>query len=376
SDFGSEKQLASTQETEELEICAQLDRVNAWRLDSQCAVRRPRQARAMELGNIMHRAGRLVEARRLANQDFTPARLRRIASLERVADGLDAMADARSAQRMALSSQRVRELFLVGIAARLGRVDGCTEITRSPDNIDCCRFQCAEHPRDHMRRFVISSIERINRLSDDLDMPAQRFLPRKQDVSLHAAAAVGASIAVGALLAAQHLRPTPSVRGRNVVIVGASSGIGRSLALEFAQRGANLVLCARRPEQLANVADACRQFSVDVHTVVGDITQRETQLALYRQAKGAYGVDYLVLNAGAISVRPITDLWPTTTTTETELQDEADRAEALFQQILSINAVAPATVAGLFLPLLTQSKGVVVVVSSVAGLVAAPTRSL
>ncbi|KAJ2584064.1 hypothetical protein GGH95_000632 [Coemansia sp. RSA 1836] len=183
--------------------------------------------------------------------------------------------------------------------------------------------------------------------------------------------------AVGALLAAQHLRPTPSVRGRNVVIVGASSGIGRSLALEFAQRGANLVLCARRPEQLANVADACRQFSVDVHTVVGDITQRETQLALYRQAKGAYGVDYLVLNAGAISVRPITDLWPTTTTTtETELQDEADRAEALFQQILSINAVAPATVAGLFLPLLTQSKGVVVVVSSVAGLVAAPTRSL
>ncbi|KAJ2640899.1 hypothetical protein GGF44_002365 [Coemansia sp. RSA 1694] len=194
SDFGSEKQLASTQETEELEICAQLDRVNAWRLDSQCAVRRPRQARAMELGNIMHRAGRLVEARRLANQDFTPARLRRIASLERVADGLDAMADARSTQRMALSSQRVRELFLVGIAARLGRVDGCTEITRSPDNIDCCRFQCAEHPRDHMRRFVISSIERINRLSDDLDMPAQRFLPRKQDVSLHAAAAVGASM--------------------------------------------------------------------------------------------------------------------------------------------------------------------------------------
>ncbi|KAJ2333600.1 hypothetical protein GGI00_002255 [Coemansia sp. RSA 2681] len=182
--------------------------------------------------------------------------------------------------------------------------------------------------------------------------------------------------AAGALLVAQHLRPTPSVRDRNVVIVGASSGIGRSLALEFAQRGANLVLCARRPEQLANVADACRQLSVDVHTVVGDITQRETQLALYRQAKEAYGVDYLVLNAGAISVRPITDLWPTTTTTETELQDEADRAEALFQKILSINAVAPATVAGLFLPLLTQSKGVVVVVSSVAGLVAAPTRSL
>ncbi|KAJ2696801.1 hypothetical protein H4218_004382 [Coemansia sp. IMI 209128] len=170
-DYDTEKHAARDQESEEFEICAQLDRVNAWRLDSQCAVRRPRQARAVELGDIMHRAGRL-EARRLASQDFTPLRLRRMASLERVADGLDAMADARMEQRMALSSQRVRELFLVGIAARLGRVDGCTEIIRRGDELPC-RIQSAEHPRDHMRRFVIASIERINRMGDDMEN--QRF---------------------------------------------------------------------------------------------------------------------------------------------------------------------------------------------------------
>ncbi|KAJ2074184.1 hypothetical protein GGI09_008817 [Coemansia sp. S100] len=268
----------------------------------------------MELGDIMHRAGRL-EARRLANQDFTPLRLRRMASLERVADGLDSLSDARMEQRMVLSSQQVRELFLVGIAARLGRVDGCTE-------------------------------------------------------SLLVAVAVGTA---GVLLA--YLRPTPSVHGCNVVIVGASSGIGHSLALEYAQRGANLVLCARRQEQLEEVAVACRQLSVNVSTVVGDITQRETQLALHREA-AARGVDYLVLNAGAISVRPIADLWPADTTDEDELRKGADRASDLLQHILDINAVAPAVVAGLFIPLLAQSRGSVVVVSSVAGLVAAPTRSL
>ncbi|KAJ2072771.1 hypothetical protein GGH13_002463 [Coemansia sp. S155-1] len=184
------------------------------------------------------------------------------------------------------------------------------------------------------------------------------------------AVAVGTA---GALLA--YSRPTPSVHGCNVVIVGASSGIGRSLALEYAQRGANLVLCARRQEQLEEVAVACRQLSVNVSTVVGDITQRETQLALRREA-AARGVDYLVLNAGAISVRPIADLWPADTTDEDELRRGADRASDLLQHILDINAVAPAVVAGLFIPLLAQSRGSVVVVSSVAGLVAAPTRSL
>ncbi|KAJ2882106.1 hypothetical protein H4R27_003654 [Coemansia aciculifera] len=61
---------------------------------------------------------------------------------------------------------------------------------------------------------------------------------------------------------------------------------------------------------------------------------------------------------------------------EDELRKGADRASDLLQHILDINAVAPAVVAGLFIPLLAQSRGSVVVVSSVAGLVAAPTRSL
>ncbi|KAJ2832885.1 hypothetical protein FBU31_002004 [Coemansia sp. 'formosensis'] len=160
-----EKQSGEEQEEEGLEICAQLDRVNAWRLDSQCAVRRRRPQRQRTSG------GGEVQMR-LANQDLSS--LRRMASLERVAQGLDGLADARMEQRLALSAQRVRELFLVGIAARLGRVDGCTQIVKEEMP---CRMQSAEHPRDHMRRFVIASIERINRLNVDAMHTQQRFTP-------------------------------------------------------------------------------------------------------------------------------------------------------------------------------------------------------
>ncbi|KAJ2744807.1 hypothetical protein GGI20_002660 [Coemansia sp. BCRC 34301] len=155
-------------ETEELEIYAQLDRVNARRLDAQCAVRRPhRQRQALLKSDTRRLVSQDFTLPRLASQDLTPPRLRRIASLERVADGLAALNDARSDQRHALSEQRLRELFLVAIAARLRRVDGAAEIK-----------QCAaEHPRDHMRRFVIASIGRINSLTDDRPMAHQRFSP-------------------------------------------------------------------------------------------------------------------------------------------------------------------------------------------------------
>ncbi|KAJ2910471.1 hypothetical protein GGI21_000842 [Coemansia aciculifera] len=186
---------------------------------------------------------------------------------------------------------------------------------------------------------------------------------------LNAIAAVAGVILLSAAVTAA-IRPTPSVRGRTVVIVGASSGIGRCLALEYAARGANLILCARRLEQLQKVAQECQQLNplVAVQTVVGDITQRTTQLALLEAATKC---DYLVLNAGAISVLPIADQWE-----ESFEVAAADRVESQFQEILALNVVAPAVVAGLFLPLLEKSRGSVVVVSSMAGLAAAPTRSL
>ncbi|KAJ2800696.1 hypothetical protein H4R21_003074, partial [Coemansia helicoidea] len=185
---------------------------------------------------------------------------------------------------------------------------------------------------------------------------------------------------VAGYLAVQRLRPTPSVRGRAAVVVGASAGIGRCVALEYARGGAELLLCARRGAELEQVRAECEAAGAGaVRCVVGDITHRATQLALRRCAAEAWGrVDYLVLNAGAISVREVVDLWGIRAADGLHEADgaAADRAEAALQRIMAVNAHAPAALAGLFLPLVAERRGVIVVVSSMAGLVAAPTRAL
>ncbi|MGH9419883.1 MAG: SDR family NAD(P)-dependent oxidoreductase, partial [Thermoanaerobaculia bacterium] len=82
---------------------------------------------------------------------------------------------------------------------------------------------------------------------------------------------------------------------KTVVVTGASSGIGRAAAMEFARRGANLVVAARRQELLDEVATACRAFGVDCRTAVTDVMSRSDCEHLIEVAGQ---VDVLVNNAG------------------------------------------------------------------------------
>jgi short-subunit dehydrogenase len=85
------------------------------------------------------------------------------------------------------------------------------------------------------------------------------------------------------------------LRGKNVVITGASSGIGRATALEMARRGANVVLAARRVERLEEVAAECRALGVRAVTVPTDVTNAAACRGLIDTAGE---VDVLVNNAG------------------------------------------------------------------------------
>lgn len=85
------------------------------------------------------------------------------------------------------------------------------------------------------------------------------------------------------------------IKEKTVLVTGASSGIGAAAAIEFARRGANLVLAARRRDRLDEVADSCRKLGVTCAVIVADVSRRDDCARLIAEAGT---VDVLVNVAG------------------------------------------------------------------------------
>lgn len=99
-----------------------------------------------------------------------------------------------------------------------------------------------------------------------------------------------------------------SVRNKVVVITGASSGVGRAIALAFARKGARLVLAARRPEALNEVKENCIEFGALTITVPTDVTNAEQVRQLAATAFEFGGaIDVWVNNAGVLAAGGFTD---------------------------------------------------------------------
>jgi NAD(P)-dependent dehydrogenase (short-subunit alcohol dehydrogenase family) len=89
------------------------------------------------------------------------------------------------------------------------------------------------------------------------------------------------------------------LRGSIVVVTGASSGIGREASIEFARRGARLVLAARRAEALEETAALCRDAGGEAVVVPTDVTRDEDVTRLVERALALEGrLDVWVNNAG------------------------------------------------------------------------------
>jgi NAD(P)-dependent dehydrogenase (short-subunit alcohol dehydrogenase family) len=93
------------------------------------------------------------------------------------------------------------------------------------------------------------------------------------------------------------------LRGRVIVITGASEGIGAALATLAAAHGAKVVLAARREDALRTVAAGC---GADALVVPMDVTRRDDHARLLAAAVERFGhVDVWVNNAGRGITRPV-----------------------------------------------------------------------
>ena len=90
------------------------------------------------------------------------------------------------------------------------------------------------------------------------------------------------------------------LRGRVAVVAAASKGLGRATAAELAAEGARLVICARRPDALAEARDAIANATgAEVHAVEADVSTLEGIDRVAAAAEREFGqVDILVNNAG------------------------------------------------------------------------------
>lgn len=148
-----------------------------------------------------------------------------------------------------------------------------------------------------------------------------------------------------------------AIKGKTVIITGASSGIGEATAKLLAKQGAKVVLAARHEDRLQKLVDEIKTDGGQAAYKVTDVSKQSDNEDLVKFAKDTFGkVDVIFLNAGIMPVTPLSAL-------------EVDR----WMQTIDINLKGVLYGIAAVLPeFKAQKSGQVIATSSVAGLQAYP----
>ncbi len=143
--------------------------------------------------------------------------------------------------------------------------------------------------------------------------------------------------------------------GEVAIVTGASSGIGAATALELARRGAQVVLAARRVDELNAQAQTIKSAGGEAVVIPTDVADPAQLTRLVEQTIERFGrVDILVNNAGYGSGEPLAETSPEAIT-----------------QIVNVNLLSAMLLSRAVLPgMLARRHGAIISVASVAGLLA------
>ncbi|MFE4709849.1 SDR family oxidoreductase [Paenibacillus sp. NPDC056722] len=152
-----------------------------------------------------------------------------------------------------------------------------------------------------------------------------------------------------------------NTKGKVVIITGASSGIGEATARLLAEKGAKLVLAARREERLQDIVQEIKGAGGEAVYLKADVVSTEDMQKLAQFALEQYGrIDVLVNNAGVMPVSRLNEL----RTSEWDQMIDVNIKGVLY----GIAAVLPV--------MREQQAGHIINISSVAGYEISPTSSV
>ncbi|CCO26188.1 Dehydrogenase/reductase SDR family protein 7-like [Rhizoctonia solani AG-1 IB] len=164
-----------------------------------------------------------------------------------------------------------------------------------------------------------------------------------------------------------------------VLIIGASSGVGRATAVAYAKRGARVAITARRSVVLEQVKQECiKAFNESGHAeqkdtvlaVTADFSDERDMEKVRTAIQRAWsGVDTIVVAAGVSALQPVMSLVE---------QGGVGRAVTVAVKAIEGNYVGPLVSATTMIPLLESSskKPAIALISSLAAVVPAPTRAI
>lgn len=142
---------------------------------------------------------------------------------------------------------------------------------------------------------------------------------------------------------------------KNILITGASSGLGAEFAKQYAATKARIFLTGRDKDRLSNIAKICRDLGAETHESVVDVSDRNEMTLLINYITSHYDLDLVIANAG-IGLN-----WDR----PNDMKNDYDVFDINCGGV--INTIIPA------LPKMMHKKsGHIVIISSLAGLVPMP----